>query len=187
MTNRLADLSQALKSNKELLIEMSDKFNVQLAINQKTLAKKAEKIERISKEKDEIIEKLRSNFAMHMNALKFTCQKCGSCQFKTELWKDGLDKTRFNTNAHLQDSEGNNKLTSVGSKILQSHFESFCDIFGSNKKDISPIGKESSQPQYDENDTSLKTFRVIIKETPDEKDQFYFADEFDKDGSVVGT
>jgi hypothetical protein len=37
--NRLSDLTQALKSNKELLIEMSDKFNSQLTINHKNLNK----------------------------------------------------------------------------------------------------------------------------------------------------
>lgn len=184
--NRVADLSQALKSNKEMIwnvIEMSEKLKSQLVSTQKSLNIKTQQLERMGKEKDEIIEKLRSNFAMHMNALKFTCQTWGSWQFKTEVWKDGLDKTRFNTNAHLQDSEGN-KFTSAGSKILQSHFESFCDMFGSNKKEVSPIDKQDSCPD-EVNDTSLKTYRVIVKETHDDKDQFNFVDALEQDGSVL--
>jgi hypothetical protein len=72
LKNRLSDVSHTSRSNKELLIEMSDKFNAQLIVNHKLIAKKTEQYENMSKQKDEIIHKLRENFDLHMNALKFT-------------------------------------------------------------------------------------------------------------------
>ena len=54
-----------------------------------------------------------------------------------------------------------------GSKTLENHFESFCEWLGSSKKP-----KEDDQKDINDSgekfDTSLKTFRIIYKDTPTE-------------------
>lgn len=179
MKNQISDLSTALKSNKDLLIEMSDKFNAQLAINHKNLEKKIEQIRQIGREKDEIIEKLRSNFAMHMNALIFTCEKCGSSQFKTEIWKEGLDKTRFTSKVAGSD---NAPSAIYGSNALKNHFESFWQWVGSSqkeKKDKSEIEEES------EANKSLRTFRLVMTDSPNKNVPQSCLDQYEHDGSVI--
>lgn len=175
LKGRLYDVSEALKSNKELLLEMSDKFNAQLALNHKNLSKKTEQLKEITKEKDDIIQKLRSNFALHMEALKFTCRICGSSQFKTEVWKDCLDKTRLMSDTNIKDSEGQGT-TDWGSKTLQNHIDSFCEWIGSARKE---------HPPEEDPDTSLKTFRVVINDNVPDKSQLDWLDKSANDLSVI--
>lgn len=117
---------------------------------------------------------------MHMSALKFTCEVWGSSEFKTELWKDGIDAHKLTDN---KDSEGF-KSTLYGSKTLRNHFESFWDWFGSAKKDINQI-EESEKVEHDENNVSLKTFRIVVNQTPDQNTPIGTLEDYGNDGSVI--
>lgn len=114
---------------------------------------------------------------MHMSALKFTWEVWGSSEFKTELWRDGIDKHKLSDN---KDSEGF-KSTLYGSKTLRNHFESFWDWFGSAKKDIIQIEEQ----EKGEHDVSLKTFRIIVNQTPDQNTPIGTFEDFGNDGSVI--
>lgn len=184
LKNRLSDVSHTSRSNKELLIEMSDKFNAQLIVNHKLIAKKTEQYENMSKQKDEIIHKLRENFDLHMNALKFTWKRCGRCEYKTELWKDGLDKLRIHSQVAGKNSQ--NTRTAADSKTIKDNFFS---IYGSDESKFDVSGtkgiNEDLDEEKDNNDTTLKTFRIIVNDTSEAKNPLDKWGYEDNDGTVI--
>jgi len=105
-----------------------------------------------------------------MNALKFTWEQWGSETYKTEVWKEGLDTTRFATKAMFEDSKG--AISSLhGSQALQNNFESFLKFSTSGKRqeDPQPENNENIDEEAVEDPDSIspKTFRVVINNTPD--------------------
>ena len=85
----------------------------------------------------------------------------------------------------------------MGSKTLESHFNSFCDWLGSGRKqndyqDETPVkstiekNKENSDlNELSQLDVSLKTFRVITNETPNDKLDSYICKQIVDDSSVI--
>ncbi|CAI2371129.1 unnamed protein product [Moneuplotes crassus] len=165
LQERLSDMFQTLQMNKQMLKDVIDKSNIDIKNKTDQFIKECE-------QKDKVIEDLRTNFIDHMNALVFICTRCGHKQYKTEMGKTGLDKTRFQTNTNFEDSKG--AISSVhGSQGAQNHFETFLNWTASGKAPkevtVSKANDEIKENQEGEvsEDNSPKTFRMVVSDTPE--------------------
>ena len=97
-----------------------------------------------------------------MNALIFTCTQWGNRQYKTEVWKNGLDKTRFQTNTNLEDSKG--AISSIhGSQAIQNHFESFLNWTASGKapKEVTVSKEKEKIAEKREEISGTKNIKIL--------------------------
>lgn len=118
--------------------------------------------------------------------------KWGFEEFKTEPWKDCLDKTKFVSGSENKRS-GEQTDTNYGSKTLGSHFDNFWELIENLRneeiKDNKDNNKENIDNEFVENEElimSLNTYRIIWKETPSgQKHKEGLMNDIEEEGSVI--